>query len=306
MIIKKKRIRNLKRNFPFLKMGEKFYFGIEINSDIENKIKRAGFNKIEEGFSALPSAIGPISLYNSEGKFIKHKNLPKETVYYQREWHWKQWCGRGETEEKSKIVDVPRERYQRSLLAPPSVELTIAKNRNGSKIIISPLVEFKKDSEAEILHIINLLLEIFGECKVYRQDLNEIILTPVKKINWRILPKGEYPWEKLKEEIKPILKKAKQGNVGIIENRIETINNLKPDFCCIGEAGFFGYIILGFTKLNIYLAESAFYGNATYVFNENWRELTKRTKAEILNNNLQKDRLIHKDGWKEKIKKYSN
>ena len=38
-------------------------------------------------------------------------------------------------------------------------------------------------------------------------------------------------------------------------------------------------------------------GNATYVFEENWEELSKLTKAEIIRGKLQKDRIIHRENW---------
>ena len=71
-------------------------------------------------------------------------------------------------------------------------------------------------------------------------------------------------------------------------------------------AGFNGYVIMGFTKKNLYLLESAYYGNATYIFDEDWRDLSKMTKAKILNENLQKDRIIHREGWEENIKELLN
>jgi hypothetical protein len=41
--------------------------------------------------------------------------------------------------------------------------------------------------------------------------------------------------------------------------------------------------------------------NATYVFEQNWERLSQLSKAEILDRDLQKDRLIHREGWPEKI-----
>ena len=50
--------------------------------------------------------------------------------------------------------------------------------------------------------------------------------------------------------------------------------------------------------------ESIYPNNATYVFADNWQELSQLTKAQILNGGLQNARLIHKENWKEDIKKY--
>ena len=43
------------------------------------------------------------------------------------------------------------------------------------------------------------------------------------------------------------------------------------------------------------------YGNATYVFRDNWEGLSKLSKAEIIQNNLQEKRLVHRVNWPYKI-----
>jgi len=109
------------------------------------------------------------------------------------------------------------------------------------------------------------------------------------------------PWERFKREIEPIVKSAPQGNQQILYYRLNTVNALKPDFRAIGSGGFHGYIIHGFTVNRLYVLESMYYGNATYVLGESWEEISKKTKAEILNEKLQKARIIHRVGWKKKI-----
>jgi len=37
------------------------------------------------------------------------------------------------------------------------------------------------------------------------------------------------------------------------------------------------------------------------VLEENWEELSKKTKAEILNEKLQKARIIHRESWDDAI-----
>ena len=43
-------------------------------------------------------------------------------------------------------------------------------------------------------------------------------------------------------------------------------------------------------------------GNATYVFDKDWEELSKLTKAQILDEGLQRDRVIHRKGWHQRIR----
>ena len=305
MILTKKRIRNIKAIKGLVKNGSKFFVGIKNQSKFNDVLLKTGFSKnFQSGESILPPTIfGPISLYNAEGKYKIHKDKPMETAYRTAEWHWKEWRGRYDIVEQSKLVDVPYKRYPRTFIVPPSIEITTYLMNNKEQVIISPIFELNEGNKEEIIHTINLFLEIFGECQFFAENLEEIIKLPIKRLNWRILPPGQMPWIKFKEEVKSLVNSAPKGKHAVIRYRLEKINKYKPDFAAIGEGGFRGYIILGFNQRNIYTLESLYYGNATYIFGEKWEELSKKTKAEILNQNLQADRIIHRKGWDNRIDK---
>lgn len=305
MIIKGKRIRNLGSRLRFVPSGTKIVLGVRNLNRFQNLLTKAGFTpNLETGEIVLPATVfGPISRYNALGKLLIHKDRPKETAYRMVEWHWQQWKGRDETEEKSKIVEVPYERYPRTLIPPPSVELRVATNVHGDKLLISTAIEFTDNNRTQILHIINLLLEMFGECQVFRENLEAIINAPLKQLNWTVLPLGRYPWGDLRQKIQRVIQRAPEGNQRVIESRLETINRYEPDFVAIGQAGFRGYIIFGFTAKKLFMLESAYFGNATYVLGERWEELSRLTKAEILNDNLHKDRIIHRLTWYGQVRK---
>lgn len=301
MIITKKRIREIENNFPTLKIGDKFQIGVKNLDRFKEKLNKIGFQNIEIGLTILPSPIGKISLFNAEGIYLKDKSKPKETAYREVEWHWKEWHGRDQTIERSKTVYVPYKRYPRIFISPPSLELKILKNQQGENILVTPVFELNSENQKEIVHGVNLILEIFGECQIFSEDLDDILKTPTKRLNWKILPEGKMPWQKLKQELKNVLEAAGKGKRAVIGNRIETINKYNPEFVAVGTAGFTGYIILGFPKRNLYVLESAFYGNATYIFEKEWEKLSQMTKAEVLNESLQKDRLVHQKGWETRV-----
>mgnify|MGYP001573153428 FL=1 len=171
----------------------------------------------------------------------------------------------------------------------------------GQTFLVSPPIEKNEKNKELLLHVINLYLEIFGECQFFTDGLETIMRTPIIRLNWEVLPKGEMPWEQFKKRIEPLIKHAPKGNQPILEYRLETINTFGPDFRAIGRGGFHGYIIHGFSGKNLFVLESIYYGNATYVFDEKWEDLSKRTKAEILSEKLQKERIIHSERWKNKV-----
>jgi len=157
-----------------------------------------------------------------------------------------------------------------------------------------------------LTHTANIFLEAFHECQFFSEALIPHLGSSVVRLNWDVLPPGEMPWDQMKRRLEPIIRKAPAGNQKIIYHRLEVVNGFKPDFVAVGRGGFHGYIIHGFSAKEVFVLESAYYGNATYIFGEKWEELSKMTKAEILRESLQKDRIIHRVGWDDKVKEAVN
>jgi hypothetical protein len=298
MIINQTRVRNIQRFLGTSNYGNTFIVGVKIESLIDPLIFKVGFVDVPRiGDQILPSADnGPISLFNAEGRIIKHHNQKMETAYRQAEWHWKLWDGTP----RSDIVDVPYDRYPQSFVEPPSEEVIFGKTSAGNYALLSLPVLYDGESERRLTHIINLFLELAGFCEIFTESLNEMVDAPFKKVNWRILPPGKRPWPQLRQDINQLLDLVTTNRV-VIEHRIEVINSYGSEFVAVGQGGFKGYIIFGFPYKNIYICESIYSGNATYVFEENWETLSKMTKAQILNQSLQKDRIIHREGWEKKV-----
>lgn len=305
MLIKKKRIRNVE--FLSNLNGKMIKMGVFLDKDKYSIAQRIGFSTtLSDGETVLPSIIGPVTRRNADGYHLIHRDQPKETWYRTIEWHWKQWSGRGETEEMSDYVDVSYQRYPRTFILPYAIELTITTNlRNDIKYITSPTYNCDTNTQrSEILHVINLFLEIFNECYILYENLEDIIIPKLERLNWDILPPGEYPWEKRYEQVKPFIEKAKPGNQSIVKHRIEYINSFSPNFVAIGKAGFSGYLVMGFDRLNLYVFESVYTNNATYIFDGNWKKISQLTKKDILTQDLQKERIIHRvSSWNERINK---
>lgn len=300
MILKQKRIRNLSK-LSGIKEGSKIFVAKVLLENTEKLAQKIGFSKkLEIGEIVLPKVIGPVTRRNAEGVYIIHKDKEKETCVRMVMWTRKQWAGRGRTEEVTDLVDVPYKRYPRTFVPPNSIELKIVE-KNGSKFIVSPEIEFSIDNKNLIIHVVNLFLEIFGECEILDSNTEPIQFNKVIRLNWEVLPKGKYPWEIQKKRIEPFLKKSKGKNREVIEKRIEKINEYSPDFTALGRAGFNGYIVFGFERKNIYILESTKINNATYVLENNWKTLSQLSKAELLQNNLHKYRIIHNKRWFEDI-----
>lgn len=298
MLITKKRIRTLSSYVKDVAEGRSLVVSVRASDiDIEKAVETGFSSDLAPGESVLPKAVGSISTFNAEGKEIPLKDEPKETHYRQQEWTWKEFRGRYDFEEKSKIVDIPYERYPRQLIEPPAIELNVATDSEGEVFIISDPKEFVPENHELIIHVINLFLEIFGHCEIRSEDLDSIIRAPLRKLNWDVLPPGKKTWKELKPLIKDATESLSEGNKVVIDKRLESINVHEPEFVAVGRAGFTGYLIFGFPERNLYILESTQTNNATYVIENNWEALSGLTKAEILENDLHKERVIHRERW---------
>ncbi|MCX6378990.1 MAG: hypothetical protein NT023_05855 [Armatimonadetes bacterium] len=297
MIIQKKRIRNLERHLPDNFRGQELCLGIVYTEHNAERIKQAGFPvKPVIGDRILPTFIGPVTRFNAEGKMKIRRDLPMETAYRQVEWHWTEWHGKEEVE-RSDFKDVPYQRYPREFIPPPSVEVQAVLDNQGRLLIVTDPLLYENAGSLDFLHAMNVCLELFGECEVFTLTLASTTSLATHRLNWQILPAGKYPWEKVRSAVQPIIDRAKKGHIGAIVMRLETVSGYEPEFVAIGTAGFHGYIIFGFPSKPLFILESAYYGNATYVFDRDWETLSRLTKAEILDQSLQKDRLVHLSGW---------
>jgi hypothetical protein len=102
----------------------------------------------QEGETILPPASrGPVSKYNAEGKYEVHKDQPMETAYRMVEWHWREWHGPYDRVERSKLVDVPYQRYPRTFIPPPSVELSISTAADGQRIITAGSIDYIDENQ---------------------------------------------------------------------------------------------------------------------------------------------------------------
>ncbi len=303
MEIKGKRIRSLDRHVqapvgtrlvPAVLAIERF--GAELT-----KIGLAAAPAI--GDSILPAIIGPRTRFNAEGGVRIHRDQPMETVTREIMWTWTQWRGRDRIE-RTEVRDYPYKRYPRTPIAPPAIELTVAESPIGERVIVASPLDYTKANAALLLHEINLLLEIFGECELLTPELAPLEATATKRLNWQVLPPGVMPWAKLQTQLNPLIKRMPKGNRPVALYRLSFLNEFEPEFTAVGRGGFGGYIIFGYPKKDVYLLESLYYGNATYVLGQDWKTLSQLTKAEILQGGLEKERLIHAAGWETRVRNW--
>jgi len=279
MYINKNRIRNIDKYLTNFNLDEKLYIVINDIPRHKQKLISMGFSSsLPIGEKILPSIFGSLSSYNANGKYEKLRDLPKEVFYQEQSRNIKDWHGNYHLVSTS----MRYERFQTKLINAPSQELIILKDDNNEIIVSSEVLIMSHDTKELIKHTINLFLELFGECNIVDNEFLSRQKTRIKRVNWNILPKGLTPWSNLRKSLTKLLDSTDIGNKEDTLKRFEYINSFSPNFVATGNGGFNDYVVFGFEDRNLYVLENSFAGNATYIFNNNWENLSQLSKAEIL------------------------
>ena len=262
----------------------------------------------EKGLQALPSFLPPAnrgrySNQNIEGEEIVRRDLPKETNYNAVESpNWGDWSNGAHT------VHLPFERYPREFRPPR--ELTIAISCKDSRpnlpaYIIAFRVEEvlskkQNDFRETLFENLNLLQENVGACGVEPADVSLSDYAKSLHVSWEILPPGT------RDEAIDRLFKGRvptQQEKDTASERYSFFASLKPKSLVYGSSGFrryFGALL----EDNLVVFENIQYGNAVYVLLDNWEELSKKSRLDLLSGKYGTDfkRVIHSSGWKGQVR----
>ncbi len=266
------------------------------------QLKRFGIESDDEtGTTILPSIFNRYSKQNAEPYYTIDRTMPKEKYYQTIYWTRHEWAGGGETREVTEFIDVERERYHRDWYEPFEVSFTYVIDSEQSYLVSEPIL-YTEENIPKLINTVNMLLGLFGECSIIPEQ--EVPSNPkIKRLNWEILPRGRYPWSEIQKNVERISQNHSNTQKVMMLRNCESINALNPDFVAYGRAGFKGYAVFGFVDKNIYVLESVFPNNATYVFESNWEDISKLTKAEVLMGGLHKARIIHSASWQNEFLK---
>ncbi|WP_440958924.1 hypothetical protein ACFELO_02100 [Oceanicaulis sp. LC35] len=299
--LSKTRVRNLGRWLSHVPTGTM----IDVSSDVvtaDTVRKLAGPElPLEEGVTFLPRAMGAVSRFNARGKFNIRRDLPKEQRYtHTIRWTWKERHGRHETVEREETKDIYRLCYPRELIEAPSIELSVMPEADGYRLV-SPPIPWKQTDQDDLLHVTNLFLELFGAVLLAPQDVGKKSIPNPKRVNWRMLPSGEYPWEVIRGHVESLTRRRAKRSQDPILERQEYLAQFKPSETFVGQGGFREYIAYVFKDRGLVVLEAIEFGNAVYVFGEDWERLSQLTKREIIHGNYAIERIPHTEGWRGRL-----
>lgn len=247
---------------------------------------------VADGDSIIPAVVGSVTEFNARGKEKKRTDLPLVKVSKPIYTTWRDWHG----DEHSGIQYRDYDVYQRDYIRAPSEEIEL-KLYDGRSWYSSRVIELAAEQSPAVLHVANVMLEIFGSFEVFDVVAAAIPRVPTRRLQWDILPPGNYPWDRAEEIVRSHLRGQSESTAGVIEERLRTLSGLNPDFMATGRGGYAGYFVFGYDRLNKYVLESVYLNNATYIFGDEWEELSSLTKDQIINGDIEYERIIHDRSW---------
>lgn len=300
ILIKKTRINNCSC-FAAAVPNTQIRVRVENIGRFDSKLRAFGFKESDEnGTSILPCSVNRYAKRNAEPFFTIDKSLPLENYTQTVYWTRYEWAGRDQRNPVTDFSYINKKRYHRDYFAPYSVYFTLV--RDGDKsYIVSDAIPYSEENQNKLLNTVNMLLGFFGECTVDFAEQESQTKRVV--VNWDILPKGEYPWSTVKETLGDLTKGHTKTRTEMMLRNCEAIYAKQPDFVAYGRSGFKGYVVFGFTRRNLYILESVVPNNATYVLENDWEAISQLSKAEILSQELHKERIIHSENWQKNFDK---
>ncbi len=247
--------------------------------------------------------VGRYSKFNMHGREIVHRDLPMVTKGYSSDLP-----NYGDWSKGSHDVTRYRDVYEREQIGPKYLEIKIElvgvddRNNHVFKFTVDDILDTNSPSfQDDLLFNLNLLQENTGNHGVYASnaDLNEYLRSLY--VSWEILPPGE-----IDQNITRILTGIKSNDPKLrqkLTDRFKFLSLMKPRNFVQGTSRFQRYFGAQFAD-DLVVFENVAYGNAIYIMYQDWEELSKISRVDLLSTASQNFiRIRHTRTWKLKLKR---
>ncbi|SFN80838.1 hypothetical protein SAMN05216573_12257 [Bradyrhizobium sp. Rc3b] len=200
-----------------------------------------------------------------------------------------------------------REVYQREFHEPRLYSIvahTLKVNLAGACVVLlrvkQELSRAAAGFEGELLLMLNLLQEHCGAAGVVSSETSTADYIKTITLDWEVFPPGNAT------EVVERLTRGGTTHAELrskIDERVRLFSKLSPAAFLKGSGGFGSYIGAKFAD-DLVVFENVQYGNALYVLYDQWENVSKRSRLELLKETDAKfDRLPHRIGWDEAFEK---
>ena len=124
----------------------------------------------------------------------------------------------------------------------------------------------------------------------------------MQQLSWKLLPPGELNLTHLRLAVQASARRQNK-ELSFDVSRLEFLLGLNPAQLYAGVDEFDGYLAFLFNGMDGAVLENPMEGNAVYVFDSHWRELSKLTKSELFQQARHKvQRIVHTGDWQSRLK----
>lgn len=254
--------------------------------------------------SIVPTA-GKYSDRNLNGYVIKRTDLPKITKTFS--WETPNFGDASTYGTHTHYQD--REVYQLQAFEPRNyqIKMEILNDPTIDTVLVKfevdqPLYRSATGFNDELFFCLNLLQENVGVSGVFQSNATREDFIGTVRLDWEIFPPGHAA---------QLIASLLRGRVnltpeqkGAIESRLKLFEKFPVKKLIKGSNNFGSYVgALYFDDLVAF--ENMNYGNALYVLYDNWEDISKRSRLELLRGTTKSfDRFVHADGWEDRFEEH--
>lgn len=249
-----------------------------------------------------PANMGKWSTRNREGWEYPRKDLPKITKTFS--WETPNFGDASTYGTHTHYQD--REVYQVEAHEPRGYQIStevLNEPTDAGFVLLKFTVETVLDRtedgfDLELLWCLNLLQENCGVANVFASDATREDYIATVALDWEVFPPGTAD-----EVIASVVgrKKGGDGGGGVMGDRIRLFSKLGPSAYLRGRGGFGSYIGAQFAE-DLVVFENVNYGNALYVLYDDWKEVSQRSRIDLIKGTSEKfDRFIHTEDWEDRF-----
>lgn len=277
---------------------------LNITSETVSRFRNLGLHSADGRIQAGEPAPPPLScgLYarrNIEGWEERRTDLPKgkrEISSWAPSWN------SGSYHLVSREIDAYPVDYHPARLL--TISATVLEH-----LVEGALVRFRVDQpldkggesfSTDLQFNLRLLREAVGDAHVFDADLSDEEFARIQSVDWELLPKGSA------ERVLARLgghKEVDPERLKVATERLRVLDRLDHDGYVVGSGRFARYFGAKFGDRLVAL-ENLEYGNALYVFEENWEQLTQLSRTNLIRRrDPSVHRIPHLPGWQSVIRK---
>ena len=246
--------------------------------------------------------VGRYSDRNVNGWVVKRTDLPKITKTFS--WETPNF---GDASAYGTHTHYrAREVYQQQVFEPRHfpIKIEILNSPGGDFALVKFEVGQALDRAApgfddEFLFCLNLLQENAGVAGVFSSTATRDDFIGTVHLDWEVFPPGSAA--QLIASITKGQGGASGGRAGVVAARLKLFARLPVEKLVKGTNSFGSYIGALYAD-NLVVFENMSYGNALYVLYDNWRDISKRSRLDLLRGTTKAfDRFAHTDGWEDRF-----